>query len=86
MAKNGYKIANGGLKELGRLAGVQTECLRAAEKIAAAANQDDPTGRYRAETALVPSGWQQDDRAGARVKETKRGRGGLRRTLVRVTP
>ena len=84
MAKD-YRPNKQGLIEIGQWSSVQAECMKVATEIARAANADDPRGKYKAEPAEVESGWQREKRAGARVRETQRGLGGLRRTLVRLT-
>jgi hypothetical protein len=81
----GYTPNPKGVRQIAQLASVQSVCLRAAEDIARAANLDDPRGRYVAEPVNVESGWDKEQRAGARVRETARGLGGLHRTLIRLT-
>lgn len=79
-----YSPRRQGFKEVGQSAKVQAATLAAAYEIAAWANTDDPWGAYQVERATVPTGWDNEPRAGARVVATRRGRGPDRRTLVRA--
>lgn len=66
-----YTPDNKGLREIGRSAQVQQECLEAGRKIADRANELDPNGDYQANPATVQAGWENEDRAGAVVEQTQ---------------
>lgn len=59
-----------GLRAIAQDATVQAQCLGVASRIASTANALDPDGLYVAEPAEVPSGWQDEQRAGATVTQT----------------
>lgn len=80
-----YTPDNAGLAALGRSSKLGDAVVKAARtSVQAAAAADDPGGGYETTRATVPSGWRNEPRAGASVKETKRGDGARRRSLVRA--
>lgn len=85
MATVKYTPDPAGLREIARSSGVQGAAVAGARAIAAAASADDPSGAYEAQAATVVAGWNNEQRAGARAVETKRGAGARRRSLARAS-
>lgn len=80
-----YTPIDAGLKELGRSPAVGRAAVAAAQQLAAEANKSDPSGKYEAVPKTVIAGWNNEQRAGAAVRETELSwRGRRERTLARV--
>jgi hypothetical protein len=79
-----YRPNPPGVRYFGEQDPIGKACADKAEQIAEWARADDPDGRYEVDQLSVPSGWRQENRSGAIVTETVRGRGPEHRTLVRA--
>lgn len=79
-----YEPAREGLRALGRSPQVAAATMAGARKIAAAAAAENPKGRYVVEARLIPSGWANELRAGAVVREVVPGNGFRTRALARA--
>lgn len=80
-----YKSVDAGLNTIGKSPQLGRVAQSAAQDLAAAANQADPSGRYEVAPKTVLAGWKNERRAGAVVREgTPSWRGRRERTLVRV--
>ena len=76
-----YVADDSGLRSIGAASAAGAEALKAAQAIAARA---DATGRsdYSAAPAIVTVGWQNERRAGAVVRETRRDWRDVRDTVL----
>lgn len=83
MAK--YEPDPRGIRELAQDPAIQSAALAAGSAVQSWAKNDDPTGDYSVRPATVPSGWDNEPRAGAIVEETREGEGAARRSLVRAS-
>lgn len=84
MAKK-FKTIDAGFKALAASPKMGEISMRAANVIEASANRANPKGRYEAQKKTVLSGWSNDRRAGATVREMGPAwRGARDRTLTTV--
>lgn len=82
MAKH-YEPIPAGLRKVGQFQGVQDLCMAVARTGADWANSINPTGEYDVHPAGVPTGWNNELRAGAEVVEN--GRGAARQRVLQRT-
>lgn len=73
-----------GFRALGRSPQVADATLTGARRIATDARAANPEGEYVTGSRVVPSGWNNELRAGAYVRETVPGRGPRDRVLARA--
>ena len=84
MADVKYTPTPAGLRVLGMSSAVQDLALQGARRVANAASQIHPSGRYQVNPAIVTAGWNNESRKGAVVSDQSPKRGGYRlRSLQR---
>lgn len=73
-----------GLRELARSSAMTDAAMAGARAVERFARADNPSGDYAVTPAVVTAGWANEQRAGARVEETRMKAGARRRTLSRA--
>lgn len=79
-----YDSTRQGFADLGRSPQVAAATLAGAREIASAARAANPGGEYVVSPRMVPSGWANELRAGAVVREIVPGEGPRKRVLARA--